>query len=178
MTRLLKRFQNTRDLHFITFSCYHRAPRLNTDRARTTFLQSLEAARIRFNFYVCGYVLMPEHVHLLISEPEHETLGFALQIVKQQVARALKSGPDDLHFWQRRYYDFNVWSDKKRVEKLRYMHRNPVRRGLCAAPEEWSWSSFRHYLTGEVGLIEIESYWTTRQREMKRIFPTVKIRDV
>lgn len=126
MTRLLKRFQNTGDLHFVTFSCYHREPRLTTDRARTTFLHSLEAARIRFNLCVCGYVLVPEHVHLLISEPESETLAFALQVVKQQVARVLKSGPDDIHFWQKRYYDFNVWSDKKRVEKLRYMHRNPV----------------------------------------------------
>ncbi len=60
MTRFLKRYQETRDLHFVTFSCYRRAPRLTTDRARTTFLRSLEAARIRFNFYVCGYVLMPE----------------------------------------------------------------------------------------------------------------------
>ncbi len=68
MTRFLKRYQETRDLHFVTFSCYCRAPRLTTDRARTTFLRSLEAARIRFNFYVCGYVLMPEHVHLIISE--------------------------------------------------------------------------------------------------------------
>jgi putative transposase len=79
---------------------------------------------------------MPEHVHLLISEPEHDTLAFALQVVKQQVARTLKSGPDDLHFWQKHYYDFNVWSEKKTIEKLRYMHRNPVQRGLCCEPEE------------------------------------------
>ena len=178
MTRFLKRYQNTRDLHFVTFSCYRRAPRLTTDRARTTFLRSLEAARLRFNFYVCGYVLMPEHIHLLISEPENETLAFALQVVKQQVARTLKSGPDDLHFWQKRYYDFNVWSEKKRIEKLRYMHRNPVQRGLCCAPEDWPWSSFRHYLTGEVGLVEIESQWTARHRETRGIFSTVKSRDV
>ncbi len=89
MPRLLKRYQNTRDLHFITFSCYRRQPRLSADRARTTFLRSLEAARVRFNFSLCGYVLMPEHVHLLISEPENGSLAFVLQIVN--------------HFWQKRY---------------------------------------------------------------------------
>jgi len=49
------------------------------------------------------------------------------------------------HFWQPRYYDFNVWSEKKRIEKLRYIHRNPVRRGLVKNPEDWQWSSYRHY---------------------------------
>jgi hypothetical protein len=63
-------------------------------------------------------------------------------------------------FWQARYYDFNVHNEENRVEKLRYMHRNPVKRGLVAAPEEWPWSSFRHYATGEIGTVEIESQWT------------------
>jgi putative transposase len=100
---------------------------------------------------------MPEHVHMLVSEPEHQTLAFVMQIVKQQVARAMKRNADDRHFWQKRYFDFNVRTEKKRIEKLRYIHRNPVARGLCREPEEWPWSSFRHYLTGEVSLVEIES---------------------
>ena len=49
---------------------------------------------------------------------------------------------------QARYYDFNVWTEGKRIEKLCYMHRNPVARGLVARPKDWPWSSFRHYLTG------------------------------
>src|SRR5581483_5941462 len=49
------------------------------------------------------------------------------------------------HFWQRRYYDFNVRTAKKRIEKLKYMHRNPVKRGLVKAPEDWRWSSYRSY---------------------------------
>ena len=65
---------------------------------------------------------MPEHVHLLISEPERSTLARALQAVKQSVARKLIGGRE--HFWQARYYDFNVWTKRKRVEKLRYVHRN------------------------------------------------------
>ena len=68
-------------------------------------------------------------------------------------------------FWQRRFYDFNVWTKKKRIEKLKYMHRNPVVRGLVEKPEDWRWSTFRHYALGEVGIVEIESEWTGRRRE-------------
>jgi len=52
---------------------------------------------------------------------------------------------DEPHVWQRRFYDFNVWSERKRIEKLRYMHRNPVKCGLVLGPEQWEWSSYRNY---------------------------------
>ena len=74
---------------------------------------------------------------------------------------------------QARYYDFNVWSEPKFVEKLRYIHRNPVTRGLVARPEDWVWSSFRHY-ANEASPVEIESQWTARRREQASIFPTVR----
>jgi hypothetical protein len=57
--------------------------------------------------------------------------------------------------WQRRFYDFVVWKDRKRVEKLRYMHRNPVTRGLVLAPEQWRWSGYRHYAYGESGAVVV-----------------------
>lgn len=62
-------------------------------------------------------------------------------------------------------YDFNVFTDRKRIEKLKYMHRNPVARGLVAEPEDWAWSSFRHYRSEERGIVEIESPWTAVQRD-------------
>jgi putative transposase len=105
---------------------------------------------------------MPEHVHLLLSEPEQDTLAEALQSLKQGVSRRLGGAE---HFWQKRYYDFNIRNQRQFVEKLRYIHRNPVKRGLCERPEEWEWSSFRHYATGCEGGIEIESEWTARKRE-------------
>jgi putative transposase len=122
---------------------------------------------------VLGYVVMPEHVHLLVSEPEKEQLSIAIQALKQSVARrlALRSAEP---FWQARYYDFNLWSNRKRVEKLRYIHRNPVARGLVARPEDWKWSSYRHYLTGVEGRVEIESEWTARRREQMGILPRIK----
>ena len=58
-------------------------------------------------------------------------------------------------FWQARFYDFNVWTEKKRIEKLRYIHRNPVKRGLVVSPEQWPWSSYRWYLSGEKGPVKI-----------------------
>ncbi len=97
---------------------------------------------------------------MLVGEPERGELGTAIQAVKKSVAR--RAGG---RFWQERYYDFNVWSAEKRVEKLRYMHRNPVNRELAVKPEDWEWSSFRHYLTGAPGIVEIEPEWTARARE-------------
>jgi putative transposase len=118
----LKRYQQARDPHFVTFSCYRRQPLLSSAHAKGLLEQALEQARRAYGFYVTGYVIMPEHVHLLISEPERSTLARALQAMKQSVARKLIGGRE--HFWQARYYDFNVWTKRKRVEKLRYMHRN------------------------------------------------------
>jgi putative transposase len=122
-----------------------------------------------------GYVVMPEHVHLLVSEPERATLSVAIQMLKQLTAVKIGRNGDDKRFWQRRYYDFNVHTAEKRIEKLRYIHRNPVERGLCAKPEDWEWSSFRHYATGIDGPVEIESEWTARRRERIGLHPTVKI---
>jgi len=173
----LKRYQQTRDLHFLTFSCFHRAPLLNTPQARDIVVEAFEQSRRWYGFYVVGYVVMPEHVHLLISEPERKTLAIALQMMKQRVSQKLRCRSAS-PFWQPRYYDFNVHSERKRIEKLRYLHRNPVTRGLVAAPEDWPWSSFRHYLTGEESVVEIESQWTARKRERMGISPTVRRRAV
>jgi REP-associated tyrosine transposase len=159
----LHRYQQTRQLHFITFSCYHRAPLLAQASARDEFVSTLEKTRRWYGFYVVGYVVMPEHVHLLMSEPERGSLAVALQMLKQIVSRRLGTGGKP--FWQPRYYDFNVWSEHKRGEKPDYIHNNPVERGLVANPADWSWSSFRHYMTGADCGVEIESWWTARRRE-------------
>ena len=161
----LKRYQQARCLHFITFSCYHRAQLLGTPAARDLFEDTLERTRHWYGFYICGYVVMPEHVHLLVSEPERGLLCTAIQMLKQNVARVLAHPVAGRPFWQTRYYDFNVWNEKKRIEKLRYMHRNPVKRGLVERPKDWQWSSFRHYASGYEGAVEIESQWTERKKE-------------
>ncbi len=174
----LKRYQEARCLHFITFSCYHRVPLLATPDARRIFEQTLERVRQWYGFYVTGYVVMPEHVHLLVSEPERGKLSVAIQMLKQNVARELNQKPRPVAqsatrtghprgpFWLARYYDFNATSEEKMVENLRYIHRNPVARGSVARPEDWEWSSFRHYVSGVEEVVEIESQWTARKREL------------
>jgi len=160
MPRGLVRYEHTGKFHFLTFSCYHRAQYLRTAAARNLFEDALDRVRTRYKFVVAGYVVMPEHVHLLIREPQKSNVSGIVHALKLSVAMRSTHRP----FWQARCYDFLVHSEEKRVEKLRYMHRNPVVRGLVSRPEEWAWSSFRHYATGEVREVEIESEWTARRR--------------
>ncbi len=177
MPSKLRRYQQAGDLHFITFSCYRRKPKLGTPSARDLFERALEQTRRAYGLRVAGYVVMPEHVHLLVSESETASLATALQALKQSVSRTLALRHAEA-FWQARYYDFNVWSEQKRIEKLRYIHRNPVVHGLVARPEDWPWSSFRHYATGVEGVIEIESEWTARKRERMGHRPKIQIRPI
>ncbi len=122
---------------------------------------------------------MPEHIHLLLTEPEVGTPSTVMQVLKQRTARALlpkrkrrnprqrnlfEDEPKRRAFWQARFFDFNewdfnVWTTKKRVEKLRYMHRNPVKRGLVETPEQWRWSSYRFYFLEESGLVRLNQGW-------------------
>ena len=157
------RFYGGRDLHSLTFSCYQRQPLFNNAGHCALFLQILERVRRRYRLVVLGYVVMPEHVHLLVSEPQRATLSTAIQALKLGLVRSLQVSKDKgaatpipaTHFWMPRFYDFNVWTEKKRIEKLRYIHRNPVARGLVASPEQWRWSSFRWYSKGEAGPVKI-----------------------
>jgi putative transposase len=109
---------------------------------------------------------MPEHVHLLVSELEEELLSTAIQSLKIASSRrtARFRLPSDPRLWQRRYFDHNVRSVESFDTLLRYTHRNPVKRGLVVKPEDWRWSSFRHYAMAEVGVVEIESRWTADRR--------------
>jgi putative transposase len=118
----------------------------------------LEATRARHQARVYAYVLMPEHIHLLVNEPPRIVLAQFLKALKQVTSRNLKGRREK--FWQDRYYDSNVHGEKARSEVIRYIHRNPVKRGLVAKPEQWPWSSFQLYASGVEGPVEIESQWT------------------
>jgi putative transposase len=198
MPEALHRTYGSNDLHFLTFSCYHRKPLFRDAALCDLFLEALERVRRRYRFVVLGYVVMPEHVHLLVSEPQRETLSTVVQALKLSFIRSLEVSRVSLvprsrkngetwgtpvgtpvlsdtetntsgvshfsplmrvgtgnRFWQARFYDFNVWTEKKRIEKLRHIHRNPVKRGLVSSPEQWPWTSFRWYLCAESGPVRI-----------------------
>jgi len=176
MVTELKRYQQSRSLHFLTFSCYRRQPFLSNAPAREAFEIELERVRHWYGMFVSGYVVMPEHVHLLVSEPERKTLAIAIQMLKQIVSRKLRPTLER-RFWQVRYYDVPVWSERKRVEKLRYIHRNPVTRGLVQRPEDWEWSSFLAWSQGHRGRVEVESQWMPRERERAGLNLTVVRRE-
>ena len=167
VTKGLIRYYGTQHLHFITCSCYRRQPRLHTAWRRNLFLKILEQARRKYRFVVHGYVVMPEHFHLLITEPEIGDPSLVMKVVKERFTRQLnrRRKPPSAQtalwdstldsVWQKRFYDFNVYSERKRIEKLRYIHRNPVKRGLVIEPGQWKWSSFRAYSSGERGLVRV-----------------------
>jgi putative transposase len=192
--KLLKRFYGAGDLHFITCSCYKRQPVLGTASRRDLFLTVLERVRRRYRLVVIGYVVMPEHFHLLITEPQVGDpsvvmqalkLGFARRVLAEmartQVSKSARPGApartqvskgarpgapgsSPSHVWAARFYDFNVYTERKRIEKLRYIHRNPVERGLVAEPDQWLWSSFRSYMYGEVGPVRVNDWQLLKLR--------------
>ncbi len=176
MPKDLKRYHGRGDLHFLTFSCYRRLPLLGTMQARNLFVQALGKIRERYKFLLVGYVVMPNHVHLLISETSKATPSVVLKVLKQRVSRDFRRGSRCApagqlrlaftrsdgglpRFWQPRFYDFNVWSKGKVREKLEYMHANPVTRKLVHHPKDWPWSSWSFYAKGESGLVAIDSVW-------------------
>ena len=183
MPKNLKRRYGQKDLHFITCSCCCRLPLFRSVAARNAFVRILDEVRAKYGFAVVGYVIMPEHVHLLLSEPRKGTPSTVMQVLKQRVSRELrrkkrrilpgqlelpfaKSAAALPQFWHpsavragRRFHDFNVWSAKKRSEKLEYMHSNPVKRGLVVRPDDWAWSSAAAYAGCRSELLAIDFEW-------------------
>jgi putative transposase len=170
----LRRYYHKGHLHFVTFSCYRRLPLLKMARARDIFVKELGKVRDEMGFHLLGYVVMPEHVHLLMSEPPKGTPSTVLHKLKLRVARKLRkrrrrvsvgqmrlpfaeTGETLRAFWQARFYDFNVYSKGKKKEKLNYMHANPVLRGLVKHPGEWRWSSWGFYWGRAAGLVAIDA---------------------
>lgn len=146
-------------------------PLLGTARSRNAFVRALDEVRAKYQFALVGYVVMPEHVHLLVSEPKHGNPSGVVHSLKLRVSkrmhrkrrripgaqRSFVFHASSARFWQSRFYDFNVWSAKKRREKLDYMHGNPVAAAAGDAdPKDWVWSSYAFYSGRGTPLLEID----------------------
>jgi putative transposase len=161
-----KRYNNPGEAHALTFSCFHRRPFLSKDRSRQWLIDAIDRARELHRFHVWAYVIMPEHAHMLIWPTEKVyDIGDILNSIKQSVSkRALlfvrREAPTFLiqmedrqpngqvhhRFWQRGGgYDRNILEPPAVYAEIDYMHDNPVRRRLCARPEDWQWSSAADY---------------------------------
>ena len=159
-------FNEAGHAHELTFSCYHRLRLLGSDRTRLWLIQALDEARRRWAFDLWAYVIMPEHVHVLLlpRRTEYEVAAI-LKAIKHPVARkamnylrntapqamerfkvARPSGRVEYRFWQQGSgYDRNIVKPKTAWSVVEYIHNNPVRRSLADSPTEWSWSSAQWY---------------------------------
>jgi putative transposase len=143
--------------------CYWRLPLLRISQARDILVLELAELRVHLGFRLIGYVVMPEHVHSLLSEPANGTPSTVLHDLKLRTARRLRKlesfdecGEPLRAFWQARFYDFNVFTEKRKRERLEYMHGNPVIRGLVSHPQDWPWSSWSNHVKKGEGLIVVD----------------------
>jgi len=135
--------------HALTFSCYQRQKSLLGEEAPRAFVAALEAARRHLRFDVWAYVIMPEHVHLVICPREEAySISRILAAIKRPVAYRLgvRGRHGAAHFWQPGGgYDRNLWKPATIHKEVDYMHNNPVRRGLVELAEQWRYSSAGYY---------------------------------
>jgi putative transposase len=153
------------EYHFVTFSTYQRRQFLAPERTRTIVVEVLQTCLDTHRAFCHGFVVMPNHVHAILSvAPEATISSFLLAWKKtrfyaQELTKYHELCPDDCPVWQAKFYDFNLESDKKFLEKLEYMHTNPVVAGLASTILDWAWSSARFYERGEeVGVKITQSY--------------------
>lgn len=170
-----QRFNIPGHAHEITFSCFKRKPFLDADTPKLYLVDSINSARLNHNFEVWSYVIMPEHIHILIFPKEriYSISGILRSIklssAKKVINRLKKANPDSLkmletgqhkpkyRFWQDGGgYDRNYWTTKEIINQVEYIHNNPVRRGLVKSPDDYYWSSARFWMRGEVGPIKVE----------------------
>jgi putative transposase len=154
------------DAHELTFSCFRRLRLLNRDRSRRWLIDAMENARKRLHLHIWAYVIMPEHVHVMIHPQEAnyeiKLIRTALKVpVKRRALRYLRdtmpnaleklcdrqpNGEVHYRFWQRGGgYDRNITEFGTLESMIEYIHLNPVRRGLVRRATDWVWSSARFY---------------------------------
>ena len=173
MTKL-RHYDNLGTARFVTFSCHKKLQLLIDDHDRITFLKCLSNIQSKYSLKLYGYVLMPDHVHLVLLPPDSVKIGTVIGEIKSQSARAIlsdwgsrkdtrlqwlgvqRNGASRLAFWERRCYDHNCRSIATVLVKINYCHNNPVARGLVSEPGEWRWSSYKWYVGKQNDIVEIE----------------------
>ena len=162
-------------IHYLTFSCYKKLWLFKSPILYSSFLQNLATAKQRLLFDLYGYVIMPNHAHLLIYPDQDISISAILTAIKRpfsfhalnylqnrwpEVCEKLhvrRGAREVRRFWQAGPgYDRNIHKDESFANTLKYMHFNPVRKGLVESPADWKWSSARFYETRETDPIEVD----------------------
>ncbi|MGB0768454.1 MAG: REP-associated tyrosine transposase [Phycisphaeraceae bacterium] len=175
--RTLKRYEHRNEVRYLTCSCYKQLALFKNRAIRDQFVEHLRMTQEDFDFRLYAWVLMPEHFHLLIRPAEIEQAiapmlrrlkaGLAKRVIQRwreldaPILGRLTDQQGATRFWQRGGgYDRNLYREEELVEKITYIHFNPVRRELVSEPGEWKWSSARAYETGEddTGLKLVRSF--------------------
>ncbi len=153
----IKRREIPDGTRFITFSCQSRMRLLDTDGSKDRFVNSLATTRARYAMRVYAWVVMPEHVHVLVAPEQTSSISAALRFLKQSSAQReidrmrrendlllplITNAEGQARFWLKGGgFDRNVRDESEFSRHVRYIHRNPVERGLVKDPHEWRWSS-------------------------------------
>lgn len=146
-------------LHFITCRCYRHQPKLGAEKHRGLLLQLLEEVRVKFRFHVTGYVVMPEHFDLLMSEPEIDTAANSMETLRKRYGRRYNtSARTDEQVWETRYSDTHIFDLDRIQERLAFMHEQPVKAGFVDTAVDWVWSSARAYAGMDEGVVTISRY--------------------
>ncbi len=155
----VRRLRVTDRIFFVTANLVGTASPL-TESEYPLIVEAFESSRRRLGFLLCGYVLMPDHWHALVSTHYPLTISRVVRDVKQLSARAINAASaqkflsrGDINrarrrrgsLWQHQFWDRFVRNAKEFAARLEYMHLNPVRKGLVARPEDWRWSSCNNF---------------------------------
>lgn len=169
MTKL-RHYDHLDTSRFVTFSCYRRLTLLGQEAVRDLIVSHLKVFRKRTGIMILGYVIMPEHVHLVLYPPKGISLGVEIgklkgsasrdltKIVDEVPKRLLRDGTEtkQVAIWHRRCYDHNCRTRETTIEKIEYCHNNPVKRGLISDPSGWRWSSYRWYNGFDDAILEVD----------------------
>jgi putative transposase len=182
----LRRRETYLQPRFLTFSCFHRLPLLRPDPIARLFAAALESSRRRHGFRLVAWVVMPEHVHLLLiprpvrteskttvsvsgllaglKRPVGTTALAGWRRLRWQGLSQLTDGRGEAHFWQTGGgFDRNVRDGKEFSETIEYIHQNPVTRALVSTPTDYRWSSARAYAGIDDGLVSVDKVrWDER----------------
>jgi len=181
-----RRFNDAGHAHSLTFSCFRRQRFLSRDRSREWLVAAVQRALEKHKYHLWAYVIMPEHVHLLVwPTVEDYKISTFLQSVKTSVSRRAvafaksnapwflsrmldrqPNGDESYRFWQRGGgHDRNITEPRTAWAEIDYYHFNPVRRNLCVRPEDWSWSSAGDYAGIRHGPLTIDFVSLPRNAE-------------